>query len=115
MNNPDDLRSYAELAGFENVAVQKVTLEGESPTAMDAAIGFVEGNAIIHEILKEGSELLQTIKTTIVEKINAQVSSDPVRSKLNAWFGEAFKWWLSGPVRILDSLKLVNDTNSIKD
>ncbi len=91
MNNPDELRSYATVAGFENVIVQKITLEGQSPTAMDAAIGFVEGNAIIHEILKEGPELLQTIETTIVAKINEQVSKDPVRSELNAWFGEAFK------------------------
>ncbi|MDA0193924.1 MAG: class I SAM-dependent methyltransferase [Bacteroidetes bacterium] len=91
MNNPEELRSYAEVAGFENVTVQKITLEGQSPTAMDAAIGFVEGNAIIHEILKEGPELLQTIKTTIVARINEQVSNDPVHSELNAWVGEAFK------------------------
>jgi ubiquinone/menaquinone biosynthesis C-methylase UbiE len=91
MNNPEELRSYAEVAGFENVTVQKITLVGQSPTAMDAAIGFVEGNAIIHEILKEGTELLETIKATIVTKINEQVSADPVRSELNAWVGEAFK------------------------
>jgi ubiquinone/menaquinone biosynthesis C-methylase UbiE len=91
MNNPDELKLYAETAGFENVTIQKVTLEGESPTAMDAAIGFVEGNAIIHEILKEGTELLSAIENAIVKKINEQVSKDPVRSKLNAWVGEAFK------------------------
>lgn len=91
MNNPDELKSYAKIAGFENITVQKITLEGESPTAMDAAIGFVEGNGIIREILKEGTELLETIKSTIVSKINEQVSPNPVRSKLNAWVGEAFK------------------------
>ena len=58
---------------------------------MDAAIGFVEGNSIIHEILKDGMELLDTIKAEIVEKINSQLSLDPVKSELNAWFGEAFK------------------------
>jgi ubiquinone/menaquinone biosynthesis C-methylase UbiE len=91
MNNPNELQSYAEAAGFKNVAVQKITLEGECPTALDAATGFVEGNAIIHEILKEGTELLETIKTTIVAKINEHVSADPVRSELNAWVGEAIK------------------------
>lgn len=91
MNDPVELRSYAEVAGFENVSVQKVTLEGQSPSAMEAAIGFVEGNAIVHEILKEGHELLQTIKVTTAEKINSQLGKDPIRSELNAWVGEAFK------------------------
>jgi ubiquinone/menaquinone biosynthesis C-methylase UbiE len=91
MNNPDELRRYTKLAGFENGTVEKITLEGKCPCAMDAAIGFVEGNSIIKEILKEGPELLQTIKTTIASKINEQVGKDPVCSELNAWLGENFK------------------------
>ena len=91
MNNPEELKSYTKVAGFENVTIEKITLEGQSPTAMDAAIGFVEGNSIIKEILKEGPELLQTIKNTIVSRINQQVCKDPVCSQLNAWLGEAFK------------------------
>lgn len=91
MNNPEELRSYAKVAGFENANVQKITLEGQCPTAMDAAIGFVEGNAIIHEILKEGPELLAAIQATIVAEINENVSADPIHSELNAWVGEAFK------------------------
>jgi hypothetical protein len=91
MNDPVELRNHMTLAGFTNPTIEKVTLYGECPTAMDAAIGFVEGNSIVHEILSYGPELLQTIKESIVEKINSQVSKDPVRSELNAWVGEAFK------------------------
>ncbi len=91
MNNLDDLMEYTKVAGFANTTIEKVTLVGQSTTAMDAAIGFVEGNSIIKEILKEGPELLQTIKTTIVSRIHEQVCKDPVCSDLNAWLGEAFK------------------------
>ena len=91
MNDPVELRNHMTLAGFTNPTIERVTLYGECPTAMDAAIGFVEGNSIVHEILSYGPELLQTIKESIVEKINSQVSKDPVRSELNAWVGEAFK------------------------
>lgn len=91
MNNPEELKSYTKVAGFENATIEKVTLQGQSLTAMNAAIGFVEGNAIIHEILKEGPDLLQKIKNAIVTKINEQVSKDPVKSELNAWLGEAYK------------------------
>ena len=91
MNNPDDLMEYTKGAGFENTSIEKITLTGQSPTAMDAAIGFVEGNSIIKEILKEGPELLETIKTTITARIHEQVCKDPISSELNAWLGEAFK------------------------
>lgn len=91
MNDPDELQEHVISAGFSNARIKRVTLNGQCPTAMDAAIGFVEGNAIVHEILKEGMDLLDTIKAEIVERINSEVSTDPVRSKLNAWVGEAFK------------------------
>lgn len=91
MNNPEELRAFTKTAGFEKATIEKVTLQGKSATAMEAAIGFVEGNAIIHEILKEGPELLQTIKETIVARINECVGADPIHSELNAWLGEAFK------------------------
>jgi ubiquinone/menaquinone biosynthesis C-methylase UbiE len=91
MNNPDELLLYTKNAGFENARIEKITLEGKCTSAMNAAIGFVEGNSIIKEIVKEGPELLQTIKNTIASKINAQVGKDPVSSELNAWLGEAFK------------------------
>lgn len=91
MHNPDDLMSFCKKAGFDNPKIEKVTLKGESPSAMDAAIGFVEGNSIVKEILKEGPKLLQSIKAIIVSRINEQVCKDPICSELNAWIGEAFK------------------------
>jgi ubiquinone/menaquinone biosynthesis C-methylase UbiE len=91
MYDPGELQNHLTVAGFSNSKIEKVTLIGECPTAMDAATGFVEGNAIIHEILKDGFELLHTIKKEIVEKINSKVSPDPVKSNLNAWVCEANK------------------------
>lgn len=91
MHDPVQLHNYLTLAGFENAKVERVTLLGECTTAMDAAIGFVEGNAIVHEILRDGLPILETIKAEIVKTINSKVSMDPVRSELNAWVGEAYK------------------------
>jgi len=91
MYDPDALRSHVMNAGFTNATIEKITLQGETPTAMHAATGFIEANAIADEIVKEGPGLLQTIKDAVVAKIHAQVSKDPVRSELNAWLGEAFK------------------------
>ncbi len=91
MFDPDELQSHVSLAGFTQAKVERITLEGESPSAFDIATGFVEGNSIINEILKEGPEHLQLVKTTIAARINQEVSADPVKSELNAWVGEAFK------------------------
>jgi ubiquinone/menaquinone biosynthesis C-methylase UbiE len=91
MHDPDELRDYATTAGFNEILIENIILDGTSPTAMDAAIGFVEGNAIVHEILGLGSGLLDIIKAEIVEKINLQLGPDPITSKLSAWLGEAFK------------------------
>ncbi len=91
MYDPVELQKHLADAGFTKATIEKISLQGESPSAMDVATGFVEGNAIVHEILKEGPELLETIKQAVAAKINEEVSKDPVRSELNAWVGEAFK------------------------
>ena len=91
MHNPDELLNHLTTAGFSNTKIEKVTLIGGCPKAMDAAIGFVEGNSIIHEILKDGNELLQIIKDEIVKKIHSKIGPDPIKSNLNAWVCEANK------------------------
>ena len=91
MHDPLELHNHLTVAGFSRATIERISLYGECPSAMDAAIGFAEGNAIIHEILKYGMDFLNTIKAEIVKKINAQVGTDPIRSKLSAWVGEAFK------------------------
>lgn len=91
MHDPEELRNHLTVAGFSKFSLEKVALTGVCPSAMDAAIGFAEGNAIVHEILKQGKNLLEEVKAKIVEQINEQVGSDPVKSNLSAWVGEAFK------------------------
>jgi SAM-dependent methyltransferase len=91
MHDPVELRSYLTIAGFTTATIEKIALEGESSTALDVATGFLEGNSIVGEILKDGPEQVEIVRNTIASKINQQVSKDPVRSQLNAWVGEAFK------------------------
>lgn len=91
MFNPAELKAYADIAGFTKVTVKKITLTGESPSAMDIATGFIEGNPIITEIINQDPTLVEKIKASVVEQIHRQVSKDPVRSELNVWICEAYK------------------------
>ena len=91
MYDPAELKAYVDRAGFIRTGVQKVTLTGESPSAMDIATGFIEGNPIITEITRQDPALVDKIKTSIAEQIHQEVSKDPVRSELNVWVVEAYK------------------------
>ena len=91
MFDPEELRDHLSTAGFERAIIEKVSLMGESNSAMDIATGFIEGNAIINEIMKEGPEMVEKIKIAIANKINEELGKDPIRSELNAWVGEAIK------------------------
>ncbi|HMX81525.1 MAG TPA: hypothetical protein PLG91_14485, partial [Ferruginibacter sp.] len=77
--------------GFKTNSINRITLNGKSPSAMDIATGFIEGNPVITEIIKEDPSQVVTIKAQIVAQIHEQVGGDPVRSELNAWVGEAYK------------------------
>ncbi len=91
MFDPEELRSYMNNAGFINSTAERISLTGQSPSAMDIATGFVEGNPIINEILKEDPAQVENIKLSITKRIHEQVSKDPVSHEMNAWICEAGK------------------------
>ncbi|MBK8787851.1 MAG: class I SAM-dependent methyltransferase [Chitinophagaceae bacterium] len=91
MYDPAELEAHLVAAGFGNHTVQRVSFMGESESAMHIATGFVEGNPIINEIVKHDPSQLEQIKARIAAQIHSQVSSDPVRSPMNAWVGEGYK------------------------
>ena len=91
MHDPEELKAHVEAAGFKTNSINRITLNGKSPSAMDIATGFIEGNPVITEIIKEDPSQVVTIKAQIVAQIHEQVGGDPVRSELNARVGEAYK------------------------
>lgn len=91
MHDPAELKAHVEAAGFSRSDIKRITLTGESPSAMDIATGFIEGNPVITEIVKENPAQVDKIKARIIAQIHEKVSNDPVRSELNAWVCEAFK------------------------
>jgi len=78
------VRSLLGAAGF--VDVQSVTVEkvGESPSAVEAAIGLVEGNPVYGTIMERRPEALSDIKAAVVRNIVAALGDRPVRCPLSA-------------------------------
>lgn len=91
MHNTEELKQLMDTAHFRKIEIHRVCLPVESEKAMHIATGLVEGNPVIHEILKEDPSQVEQIKTAIVERIHNEVSKDPVRSTFTAWVCEAYK------------------------
>lgn len=78
------IRSLLIDAGFERVDLEVVDKVGVSPSAADAATGYIEGNPMLHEILNRRPEALAEIKATLAHDIAARLGDHPVRSPLRA-------------------------------
>ena len=91
MYDPEEMRTYLGNAGFKKMRIERITLPGESSSAIDIANGFVEGNPIITEIQKQDASQVESIKQKVAETIRKKFGDHPVRSELNAWVCEAEK------------------------
>jgi len=57
---------------------------GTSPSAADAAMGLIEGNPILGEIMQRRPESLGDIKRAVARNITAELGDHPVRAPLRA-------------------------------
>ncbi len=69
MYEPSEMEGYLKNAGFKNISVENLKLEGTSETAEDAAKGFIDGNPIYTAICERDESLLPVIKKAVAEKI----------------------------------------------
>jgi SAM-dependent methyltransferase len=53
----DRLRADMAAGGWQDVQLETVTLESESPSASEFATGFVRGSPLTHELLERGVDL----------------------------------------------------------
>ena len=67
MSDPDEMKELMLGAGFNNVTVENIRLEGSTASAEDAAKGFVLGNPM-YNILCERNETLVPDILSAVQK-----------------------------------------------
>ena len=56
------LRADLKRAGWYEVQLDNVRLEGRSPSAADYAVGFVRGSPLNHELVERGADLDQVVR-----------------------------------------------------
>lgn len=79
------VRSLLDAAGFVDVECVNVEKVGQSPSAVQAASGLVEGNPVFGTIMDRRPEALPDIKAAVARKVAAELGDHPVRCPLSAF------------------------------
>jgi len=78
----DVIRSTMKEAGFTEIRFSEVALESQTPTAMDAAVGLVEGCPLIVGIQERGVTDPRPIVEAVAKKLAFAFGDAPMRCKL---------------------------------
>ena len=70
--------------GFEAVDCEHITKEGKSASSAEAAIGLVEGNPVLGEILQRRPAALADVKAAVAARLARELGDQPMRATLRA-------------------------------
>jgi ubiquinone/menaquinone biosynthesis C-methylase UbiE len=79
MCDVNELRALAAAAGFRNVRIETLTLEGWSPSAAEAARGLVGGNPVINTMRERAPELIETVEARTRERLSERFGTGDIR------------------------------------
>jgi ubiquinone/menaquinone biosynthesis C-methylase UbiE len=84
LHRTDELQAMLEDAGFADVRIEALALEGESPAALDLARGLVEGNPIGSGIREQGLDAERVIEA-VARVLSREFGDRPIRIPLHAF------------------------------
>lgn len=83
LHDSEGLRRTIASAGFDNVSVERVALEGARLAPVDAARGIIRGGPFAAEILQRGGDVNE-VESFVAERLAARFGSDPFPSPMRA-------------------------------
>jgi ubiquinone/menaquinone biosynthesis C-methylase UbiE len=90
-HNEQVMHDELTQAGFTDFTIERVTLEGTSPSAEAAAKGLLEGNPVVGEIAAQGPDAMPMIFDDLVADIKEEFGSGELKVPLQAWVMTAKK------------------------
>ncbi len=91
MNDEAVINSLLRNAGFEKISVEHVELFSVSPSAKEAANGFVEGGGIYDEIKKRNPAWIDEIKIKVEKELTEKFGAAPMIAPISAVISQAWK------------------------
>lgn len=78
-------------AGFMTISTETVQLFSVSPTASEAAIGFIQGGSIFGKIKKSNPAMIKEIKIELEKDLAAKFGAAPMVAPISAVITQAYK------------------------
>jgi SAM-dependent methyltransferase len=82
--DPDVIRGLLTAADFTDLAVEEVSMRGESPSALEAAMGFILGNPIATAIRERGTVAPEKVIQAAAAALAAECGDRPLRVPMRA-------------------------------
>jgi len=91
MSDENVIRSLLQDTGFSKLFIEKVKLFSASPSAKEAALGFVEGGSDYDEIRKRKPGSIDEIKIKLEKELADQLGDEPMTVPISALISQAWK------------------------
>lgn len=91
MYEPPLMEGLLKDAGFKDVSVKNVHLEGRSANPEEAAIAFTMGNPIYFAICERDESKLPEIRSDVQKKFTQEFGTESLRIPLSLWVSEGIK------------------------
>jgi len=91
MSEENVIRFLLQDAGFSKLSVEKVKLLSASPSAKEAALGFVQGGSVYEEVRKRKPGSIDEIKSRLEEELAGQFGDAPMIVPISALISQAWK------------------------
>ena len=91
MSDERGIRSLLQDGGFSKLSVEKVKLLSASPSAKDAAFGFVQGGSVYDEVRRRNPGSLDEIKIKLEKELADKFDDAPMMVPISALISQAWK------------------------
>jgi len=78
------LEALLRDAGFEAVRAERVAKQGTSASATEAAVGLIEGNPVVAEIMRRRPDALAEIEAAVAARLARELGDRPLQAPLRA-------------------------------
>jgi SAM-dependent methyltransferase len=81
------IEADVRAAGFERVSIETMVVDGHAPSALDVAIGYIEGTPLSAALTERG--VLDDVRATVEAEVAERFGAGPVTGTLTAHIVEA--------------------------
>lgn len=91
MYDKNEIINLLTHIGFNNISIEIIKKEGIADSAREAAVGFIEGNPVLIEIMNKDKDSVVPIENALTSKLIEKFGDQPMKGPLSALVSMATK------------------------